>query len=182
MANDKEKVKETTERRRKKTSPEKTIAEMAEEIFTSKKRTRQSESTTSLPLWMFALDDDQIRKLHDSQFDTLLEIGNKIAFSSTLKHKYTIPSAAIQGFTHALQMVVLACSPNVLTTDIGVSSTTGSEDEEPYSVHSVTKPINLYMPIVRRLDNDDKGRHPICAVITSHLKLEAAKIVEVEVE
>ncbi|CAN8278699.1 unnamed protein product [Cochlearia groenlandica] len=159
MAKKKDKSKETTESSRKNTSPEKTIGEMAQDIATSKKRTRQSDSKPTLPLRMFvrgheplkkkvnsyfslnhlelvkkALEEDQIRKLLDSQFGTLLGIGNKIAFS----------------------MVVLACSPNVLTTE---SSTTGSEDEEPYSVQGVaTKPINLYMPLVRRLDNDDRGR------------------------
>ncbi|CAN8270904.1 unnamed protein product [Cochlearia groenlandica] len=132
---------------------------MAQDIATSKKRTRQSDSKPTLPLRMFvrgheplkkkvnsyfslnhlelvkkALEEDKIRKLLDSQFGTLFGIGNKIAFS----------------------MVVLACSPNVLTTE---SSTTGSEDEEPYSVQGVvTKPINLYMPLVRMLDNDDRGR------------------------
>ncbi|CAN8307776.1 unnamed protein product [Cochlearia groenlandica] len=99
------KKEETMNPQRKNISPEKTRDEMAEKIATSKKRTQHIESTPSLPLRMFvcgqeplkkkvnsyfslnhlelvkkALEEDQIQKLLDSQFGTLLGLGTKLHY------------------------------------------------------------------------------------------------------
>ncbi|XP_024014495.1 uncharacterized protein LOC112088446 [Eutrema salsugineum] len=71
------------------------------------------------------------------------------------------PTCAIQGFLHALQMVVLACVPNLLSKNVkGKKPSLADDDEDdddfPLLRPGAQKPITLQMNHVRMVDKDDK--------------------------
>ncbi|ESQ46449.1 hypothetical protein EUTSA_v10000713mg [Eutrema salsugineum] len=73
------------------------------------------------------------------------------------------PTCAFQGFLHTLQMVVLECAPSILKKDLKAKSSKPSltdeedeEDESPSLSHGAMKPVNISMPHVKFLDNNQK--------------------------
>ncbi|XP_024010364.1 uncharacterized protein LOC18014483 [Eutrema salsugineum] len=71
------------------------------------------------------------------------------------------PTCAIQGFLHALQMVVLACVPNLLSKDVkGKKPSLADDDEDdddlPLIRPGAQKPITHQMNHVKMVDKDDK--------------------------
>ncbi|XP_024009616.1 uncharacterized protein LOC112084612 [Eutrema salsugineum] len=72
------------------------------------------------------------------------------------------PTCAFQGFLHGLQMVVLECAPSILKKNVKGKSTKHTlrddDDEEEFpSIRTGSmKPINISMPHVKSLDNNQK--------------------------
>ncbi|XP_024004130.1 uncharacterized protein LOC112081589 [Eutrema salsugineum] len=71
------------------------------------------------------------------------------------------PTCAIQGFLHALQMVVLACVPNLLSKDVkGKKPILADDDEDdddlPLIRPGAQKPITLQMNHIKMVDKDAK--------------------------